>query len=152
MSALPPKAAFAAAVGMSAKWMLCGEGGAGVTGTPVCLRAWSFSIRPMSALGQKRTLARLQLAASVEMFALRRPRLSTVQEPQIERPEHQDYSDVYHQPLPEPVPEEQDIHAEHDGYQREHVKYDGCLSCHPSFLVRATERSQSGAWIADDVF
>ena len=46
----------------------------------------------------------------------------------------------------------QDIHADHDGYQREHVKHDGCLSYHPSFLVRAAERSQSGAWIADDVF
>jgi hypothetical protein len=50
------------------------------------------------------------------------------------------YSDVHHQPLPEPVPEEQDIHADHDGYQREHVKHDGCLSSHTSFLVRATDR------------
>src|SRR5262245_48226818 len=63
----------------------------------------------------------------------------TLQEPQIERREHQDNSDVHYQPLPEPVPEEQDVHADHDGYQREHVKHDGCLSSHPSFLLRAAE-------------
>src|SRR5262249_54615210 len=65
------------------------------------------------------------------------PRSSTLQEPQIERCEHQDYSDVHHQPFPEPVPEEQDVHADNDGYQREHVKHDDCLSSHPAFLVRA---------------
>src|SRR6516165_12545464 len=70
----------------------------------------------------------------------------TLQKPQIERREHQDNSDVHHQPLPEPVPQEQDVHADHDGYQREHVKHDGCLSSHPSFLLRAAEWSQSGAW------
>jgi hypothetical protein len=37
--------------------MLCGEGGAGVTGTFVCLQAWLSSVRPMSALGQKQTFA-----------------------------------------------------------------------------------------------
>jgi hypothetical protein len=31
----------------------------------------------------------------------------TLQEPQVERREHQDDPDVHHQPLPEPVPEEQ---------------------------------------------
>src|SRR5262249_57428524 len=62
-----------------------------------------------------------------------------LQEPQIERREHQDNSDVYYQPLPEPVPEEQDVHADHDGYQREQVKHDRCLSSHPSFLLRAAE-------------
>ena len=49
------------------------------------------------------------------------------------------------QPLPELVPEEQDVHADHDGYQCEHVKHDGCLSSHRSFLLCATERSKSGA-------
>src|SRR5580704_9754963 len=62
----------------------------------------------------------------------------TLQEPQIERPEHQDDSDVHHQPLPEPVSEEQNVHADHDGYQREHAEHDGSLSSHPSFLLRAT--------------
>src|SRR6516225_10910741 len=68
----------------------------------------------------------------------------TLEEPQIERPEHQDNSDVHHQPLPEPVPEEQDVHADHNGYQREHVKYHGRLSSHPSFLLRAAEWSELG--------
>ena len=62
-----------------------------------------------------------------------------LRESQIERPEHQDNSDVHHQPLPEPVPEEQEVHADHDRYEREHVKHehDGCLSSHPSFPLRA---------------
>jgi hypothetical protein len=36
------------------------------------------------------------------------------------------------------VPEEQDVHAYHDGYQREHVKHDGYLS-HCFVLLSATE-------------
>src|SRR5262249_14965090 len=59
-----------------------------------------------------------------------------LQKPQVERREHQDNSDVYYQPLPEPVPEEQGVHAGHNGYQCEHVKHDGCLSSHTSFLLR----------------
>jgi hypothetical protein len=53
-------------------------------------------------------------------------------------------SDVYYQPLPEVVPEEQDVHADHDGYQREHVKYDGYLSSHRFVLLCATEWSKNG--------
>jgi|SRR6516162_3741677 hypothetical protein len=60
-----------------------------------------------------------------------------LQERQIERPEHENNSDVHYQPRPEPVPQGQDVHADHDDYQREHVKHDGCLSSHPSFLPRA---------------
>ena len=80
---------------------------------------------------------------------MRRLRSWTLQEPQIERREHQDNSDVYYQPLPELVPEEQDVHADHDGYQREHVKHDGCLSSHRSFLLCATEWSKSGAGFSE---
>jgi len=76
----------------------------------------------MSALGQKRTLRRLRF-----------------KEPQIERREYQDNTDVHHQPRPELVPEEQDVHADHDAYQREHVKHDGNLSAHLAFLLRAAE-------------
>jgi len=72
-------------------------------------------------------------------------RSPAVQEPQIERPEYQDYSDVHHQPLPQPIPEEQDIHADYDGHQREHVKHDSYLSSHLSFLVHAAELGHSGA-------
>ena len=60
-----------------------------------------------------------------------------LQEPQIEHPEHQDNYDVHDQPHPEPVPQEQDVHAHHDGYQHEHVKRDGSPFSHPSLLLRA---------------
>jgi hypothetical protein len=62
-------------------------------------------------------------------------RSCSLQEPQIERREHQDNPDVYHQALPEPMPEDQDVHADHDGYQREHVKHDACLPSHRSTLL-----------------
>ena len=42
------------------------------------------------------------------------------------------------------VPEEQDVHAGHDGYQRKHVKHDGCLSSHRFVLLGATKRSKNG--------
>jgi hypothetical protein len=58
----------------------------------------------------------------------------TLHEPPVERCEHQDDSDVHHQPLPEPASEEQNIHAHDDGYQREHVKNDGRVSSHGPFL------------------
>ena len=64
----------------------------------------------------------------------------TLQEPQVERPEHQDDPDVHHEPLPEPVPEEQDVYDNHDGHLGEHVERDGCLSSHPPFLQPAAQR------------
>jgi len=78
-----------------------------------------------------------------------RLRSCALQEPQTERQEYQDNSDVYHQPLPEVVPEEQDVHADHDGYQREHVKHDGYLS-HRFVLLSATKWSKSGTGCAED--
>ncbi|MGZ4230099.1 MAG: hypothetical protein ACXVVQ_01580 [Solirubrobacteraceae bacterium] len=42
-------------------------------------------------------------------------------EPQSECREHQNNPDVHYQPLPEPVPEEQDVYADDNGYQRENV-------------------------------
>jgi len=53
------------------------------------------------------------------------PRLSRLQEPQIERHENHDNSDVYYQPFPKTLPEEKDVHADHNGYHREDVKHDG---------------------------
>jgi len=67
----------------------------------------------------------------------------------IECREHQNNSDVYYQPFPELVPEEQDVHADHDGYQREHVKHDGCLSSYHFFLLCATEWAKSGAGFSE---
>src|ERR1019366_2069357 len=47
-------------------------------------------------------------------------------------------SDVYHQPLNNVVPEEQDFHADHDGYQRQHVRHGDCLCSHRSNLLNLT--------------
>jgi hypothetical protein len=33
------------------------------------------------------------------------------------------------------MPEEQDVHADHDGYQREHVNHGACLPSHRSTLL-----------------
>jgi len=67
-----------------------------------------------------------------------------LQEPEVDRREYQDNPDVHYQPRPEVVPEEQDVHADHDGYHREHIKYDGYLSSHRFVLQAATEWSKSG--------
>lgn len=45
-----------------------------------------------------------------------RLRLQALQEPQVEFREHQDDPDIDQEPLPELVPEEEDVHANHDGY------------------------------------
>jgi hypothetical protein len=44
------------------------------------------------------------------------------------------------------VPEEQDVHADHEAYHHEQVKYDGCLSSHPFVLLAAAERSKGGTY------
>ena len=76
---------------------------------------------------------------------MRQLRLWTLQEPEIERCEYQDNSNVYYQPPPEVMLEEQDIHTDNDGYQREHVKDDGCLSAHRLVLLCAAAWGKSGA-------
>jgi hypothetical protein len=43
------------------------------------------------------------------------------------------------------VPEEQDVHADHDGYQREHVRHHGCPSSHCFVLLGTTEWSKNGS-------
>jgi hypothetical protein len=55
----------------------------------------------------------------------RRPELlRSSQEPEPERREHEDDADVHQQAFPEVVPEEEDVHADHDGDQRQHVERD----------------------------
>ena len=66
---------------------------------------------------------------------MRRQRSRTLQEPQIECRKYQDNSDVNDQPIPEVVPEEQDVHADHDGYHRDHVKRGGYPVSHRFILV-----------------
>jgi hypothetical protein len=74
-------------------------------------------------------------ASAIAIFIGGASRSSSLQEPQIERSEHEDNPDVYHQALPEPMSEEQDVHADHDGYQREHAKHHACLPSHCSTLL-----------------
>jgi hypothetical protein len=64
-----------------------------------------------------------------------------LQESQIERNEYQDNADVCYQPFREVVPEEEDVHADHDGDQREHVKHYDCVS-HRYVLYRRRKRQQ----------
>jgi hypothetical protein len=66
---------------------------------------------------------------------MRRLRSWTLQEPQIECRKYQDNAGVHDQPIPEVVPEEQDVHADHDGYHRKHVKRDGYPVSHRFILV-----------------
>ena len=61
----------------------------------------------------------------------------TLQQPQVERREHQHDADVHHQPLPEPVPEEHEVHTDHDRHHRQYVKRNGSPASHPSLLLRA---------------
>jgi hypothetical protein len=68
----------------------------------------------------------------------------TLQEPHIERCEHQNDADIYYQPQPELVSEGKDVHADHEGYHREHIKYDADLSSHRLFLLCATQWGKSG--------
>ena len=68
-----------------------------------------------------------------------------LQEPPIDPHEYQNDSDVYCQPFPEVVLEEQDVHADHDSYQCEHVKHDGCLFSHSSLLLRPANRRDEEA-------
>jgi hypothetical protein len=56
--------------------------------------------------------------------------LRMLQKSQIEGREQQDDADVRHQPFPEAVLEEQQIHTNDNDYQRRHVKHDGRSSCH----------------------
>jgi hypothetical protein len=49
---------------------------------------------------------------------------------QVERCKNQDDSYIRHQPFPEPIPEEQEIHTDHDGCQQHYIKYDRCISRH----------------------
>jgi hypothetical protein len=44
-----------------------------------------------------------------------------MQEPEVERYEHQDNANVGRKPIPEVASEEQDVHPDHDTRHRDHV-------------------------------
>jgi hypothetical protein len=46
-------------------------------------------------------------------------------EDEIERRKHKDDADIGYQPLPELMPEEQDVHGDHDSHQSEHARDHG---------------------------
>ena len=73
------------------------------------------------------------------------PLLRRAQESPIAGREYQDNSDVCYQPLPDVVPEEQDVHADHDDYQGDQLKHEGCVSSHRFVLVCAPDWGKSGA-------
>jgi hypothetical protein len=63
-------------------------------------------------------------------------RSGTLQESHVESPKYQHYCDVYDQPNPEVVSQEQDVHADDDDYERDHVKHNGQVLSHA--LLRIT--------------
>jgi len=65
--------------------------------------------------------------------ARRDRRLAAMQEPEVERHEHQDDADVGRQPLPEVVSEDVDVHPDHDRCHREDVQRN-CQPSHRSML------------------
>jgi hypothetical protein len=54
----------------------------------------------------------------------------TFEEPEVEGGEYQDDADIHHQPFPEPVFEEQEIHRDDNGRQQHWIKYDSRLATH----------------------
>jgi hypothetical protein len=56
--------------------------------------------------------------------------LRVLQKSQIEGSEYQDNADVHHQPFPDAVLEEEQIHTNDNDYQRCNVKHGGRASCH----------------------
>jgi hypothetical protein len=75
------------------------------------------------------------------------PRLrpATLEKPQVEHHKYRDNSDVCYQPFPQVVFKEQDVHADNNGDQCQHVKQDGSTSSHRLVLLRENESSNTRA-------
>ena len=61
----------------------------------------------------------------------------TFQESEVDGRQYQNDPYVYRQPLPESVPEEQDIYNDDDGCQQQYVKYGSRLSSHFGYVQKA---------------
>ncbi len=61
-------------------------------------------------------------------------------EPQVEGSEYEDNANVYHQPRPKVVLEEEDVNTNHDAYKRKHVDHDGYVSSHVHILLSPASR------------
>ena len=62
------------------------------------------------------------------------------QEAEVKGCEHQDDADVCCQPLPELMPEEQDVHADNNGNQSQQVEHDDCRFSHELTMHLANEK------------
>jgi hypothetical protein len=74
-------------------------------------------------------------------------RSCTTEESEVESCEHQDNANIYYQPFPESLSEEQEIHTHYNGCHRHHVKHDSYLSAHvskPRFWLGFTKRLING--------
>ena len=63
----------------------------------------------------------------------------TFQKSEVEGCEYQDDSYIHRQPLPEVLPEEQEIYSDHNDYQEQYIKYDSHPATHfrPRFKYSA---------------
>lgn len=75
------------------------------------LAGWVASSESLLAVAPRHGRA---IGRGAPCAALRLLCSSMLHEPQIERREYQDNSHVYYQPLTEVMPEDQDVHADHD--------------------------------------
>ena len=71
----------------------------------------------------------------------------TLQKSKVESCEHQDDTDVHHQPFPKSVSEEHEIYSDYDGYHRHHVEHDSYMSAHFSPLVQLPQQSHASAGV-----
>jgi integrase len=62
-----------------------------------------------------------------------------MQEPEVERDEHQDDADVGRQPLPDVASEEQNVDADNDTCHRNHVERGGCRPSHQATLALGSD-------------
>jgi hypothetical protein len=63
-----------------------------------------------------------------------------MQEPEVERDEHQDNADVGRQPLPDVASEEQYVYADNDTCHRNHVDRGGCRPSHKATLALGNDQ------------
>jgi hypothetical protein len=63
------------------------------------------------------------------------------EESHVETSEHQDNTNVHHQPFPESVSEEHEIHTDYNGSHRHHVKHYSYSSVHFSTTLLPEEES-----------
>ncbi len=97
----------------------------------LCQPGHSHTLGALASMRQRRLSRRRQRLCSW-----------TLREHEVDGREDQHDPDVHYQPRPELVPEEYDIHADHDSDQRKDVKRDACLASHQFLLLCAIPAEQ----------